>query len=272
MLDPRRSGPKELEQLRREYEIGALFDTPAVVRPLALETYQGMPALVLEDDGADSLDGLLGEPMPMDRFLPVAIRIAGAVAEIHRKDILHKDLKPQNILVSPASGEVKITDFGLASRLSRERRPTQPARLIEGSLPYLAPEQTGRMNRAIDSRADLYSLGVTFFQMLTGRLPFEASEPVAWVHCHVAHAPRPPRRSSPRCPRPSAQIVLKLLSKMPEDRYQSARGLRRDLERCLAEWTAERGDRAVHTGRATTCPISFRSPRSSTGGTRRSPS
>jgi serine/threonine protein kinase len=111
VLDPRRSGPKELEQLRREYELGTLFDTPAVVRPLALETYQGMPALVLEDEGADSLDGLLGEPMPMDRFLPVAIRIAGAVAEIHGKDIIHKDLKPQNILVSPASGEVKITDF-----------------------------------------------------------------------------------------------------------------------------------------------------------------
>ncbi|WP_437718246.1 protein kinase [Sorangium sp. So ce448] len=144
VLDPRRSGPKELEQLRREYELGTLFDTPAVVRPLALATYQGMHALVLVDEGADSLDGLLGEPMPMDRFLPVAIRIAGAVAEIHGKDVIHKDLKPQNILVSPASGEVKITDFGLASRLPREHRPTQPARLIEGSLPYLAPEQTGR--------------------------------------------------------------------------------------------------------------------------------
>ncbi|WP_437593539.1 AAA family ATPase [Sorangium sp. So ce1000] len=237
VLDPRRSGPKEIEQLRREYELGTLFDTPAVVRPLALETYQGMPALVLEDEGADSLDGLLGEPMPMDRFLPVAIRIAGAVAEIHAKDIIHKDLKPQNILVSPASGEVKITDFGLASRLPREHRPTQPARLIEGSLPYLAPEQTGRVNRAIDSRADLYSLGVTFFQMLTGRLPFEANDPVEWVHCHVAYAPPSASEVVPEVPEAVAQIVLKLLSKTPEDRYQGAGGLRRDLERCLAEWT-----------------------------------
>jgi hypothetical protein len=131
---------------------------------------------------------------------------------------------------------VKIADFGLASRLSSERTSVQPVRLIEGSLPYLAPEQTGRTNRAIDSRADLYSLGVTFHQMLTGRLPFEAKDPMEWVHCHLARTPSKVSEIVPEVPEAVAGIVLKLLSKAPEGRYQSARGLRRDLERCLDAW------------------------------------
>jgi predicted ATPase/signal transduction histidine kinase/tRNA A-37 threonylcarbamoyl transferase component Bud32 len=236
VLDPRRSRPKDLERLKREYEIGRLLDTRAVVRPLALETYQGMPALVLEDFGARSLDRLLGAPMPMDRFLPIAIGIAGAIAEVHERRVTHRDLKPHNILVSLAGDEVKIADFGLASRLPGERDPAQPVRLIEGSLPYLAPEQTGRTDRAIDSRADLYSLGVTFHQMLTGRLPFEAQDPVEWVHHHLACTPPKVSEIVPEVPEAITRIVLKLLSKAPEGRYQSARGLRRDLEKCLEAW------------------------------------
>jgi predicted ATPase/signal transduction histidine kinase len=157
--------------------------------------------------------------------------------DIHQQGIVHKDLKPENILVNRTTGEVKITDFGLASRIPREQPTAGPPRLIEGSLPYLSPEQTGRTNRAIDGRADLYSLGVTFYQMLTGQLPFEAHDPVEWVHCHVARAPPSPREVVPEVPETIARIVLKLLSKMPEDRYQSARGLRLDLERCLAQWS-----------------------------------
>ncbi len=171
VVDSRCSRPKDLEQLKREYEIGQLLDTPAVVKVLAFETYQGAPALVLEDFGGQSLDGLLGTPMAIGSFLPLAVRIAGAIADVHQQGVVHKDLKPDNILVNLASGEVKIADFGLASRLPREHQPAQPSRLIEGSLPYLSPEQTGRMNRALDNRTDLYSLGVTFYQMLTGRLP-----------------------------------------------------------------------------------------------------
>jgi len=237
VLDARRSRPKDLERLKHEYEIGARIASPAAVKPLALETYQGMPALVFEDFGGQSLDRLLGAPMAMERFLPLAIAIAGAVFDVHQAGIVHKDLKPDNILVNTASREVKLADFGLASSLPREHLPAQPPQLIEGSLPYLSPEQTGRTNRTIDNRADLYSLGVTFYQMLTGRLPFEAKDPVEWVHCHVARAPPSPAEAAPGVPEAIARIVLKLLSKTPEDRYQSARGLRLDLERCIEEWS-----------------------------------
>jgi predicted ATPase/signal transduction histidine kinase/tRNA A-37 threonylcarbamoyl transferase component Bud32 len=239
VLDPQRSRPKDLERLQNEFEIGRLLDSTAVVKPLALETYQGMPALVLEDFGGRSLGELLGgAPMPMDRFLPLAMAIARAVSEIHQAGIVHKDVKPENILVNPASFELKLADFGLASRLPREQPSAQPPRLIEGSLPYLSPEQTGRMNRAIDHRSDLYALGVTFFQMLTGELPFEAKDPVEWVHCHVARAPPSPSALVLEVPQPIARIVSKLLAKMPEDRYQSAGGLMADLERCLVQWQA----------------------------------
>ncbi|WP_437994781.1 AAA family ATPase [Sorangium sp. So ce185] len=238
VLDPRRSRPKDIERLKHEYAIGKALSHEAIVTPLALETYEGLPALVLEDFGGDSLDHFMDAPMNIERFLELAVRIVACVAELHQRDIIHKDLKPQNILVNAATGQVKLADFGLASRLSREQSPAGPPRLIEGSLPYLAPEQTGRMNRAIDSRTDLYALGVTFYEMLTGRLPFEARDPSEWVHCHVARAPPPATALVPDLPEVLSAIVLKLLAKMAEDRYQTARGLKHDLERCLSEWRA----------------------------------
>ena len=240
VLDPRRSRPRDIERLKHEYEIGKMLDSGAAVKPLALETYQGMPALILEDFGGQSLDRLLGTPMAVDRFLPLAVRIAGAVADVHQQGVVHKDLKPENILVNPASGEVRIADFGIASRLPREQPTAGSPRLIEGSLPYLSPEQTGRMNRALDSRADLYALGATFYEMLTGRLPFEAQDPLEWVHCHVARSPQPPGAHVPELPEVLSAIVLKLLAKMAEDRYQTARGLQHDLERCFTAWRAMR--------------------------------
>ncbi|MGK4008697.1 AAA family ATPase [Sorangium sp. So ce1036] len=239
VLDPRSGRSQDIERLQREYAIGKLLDGhEAIVRPLALETFEGLPALVMEDFGGESLDHLIGAPMAPERFLELAVRIAACVAELHRRDILHKDLKPQNLVVNTTTGQVKIADLGLAAHLSREQAPAGPPRLIEGSLPYLAPEQTGRMDRAIDSRADLYALGVTFYQMLTGRLPFEARDPLEWVHCHVARDPPPPSAVVPALPEVLSAIVLKLLAKMAEDRYQSARGLKHDLERCLSEHRA----------------------------------
>ncbi|MDC0676285.1 sensor histidine kinase [Sorangium atrum] len=235
VLDPRRSRPKDIEHLKHEYAIGKALDHEAVVTPLALETYEGLPALVLEDFGGEPLDRFIGAPMKDERFLDLAVRIAACVAAIHEQEVIHKNLKPQNILVNTATGQVKLADFGLASGLSREQPPTGPPRLIEGSLPYLSPEQTGRMNRAIDSRADLYALGVTFYEMLTGRLPFEARDPLEWVHCHVARAPPPPSALVPELPEVLSALVLKLLAKMAEDRYQTARGLKHDLERCAAQ-------------------------------------
>ena len=238
VLDPQRCREHDRERLRHEYEIGASLDVPAIVRPLALGTYQGMPALVLEDFGGQPLDLLLGEPMPVERFLDLAIRIAGAVADLHRHGVTHKNLKPQNILVHPTTSEVRIADLGLATRHSREQLVGEPPQFIEGSLPYLSPEQTGRINRALDSRTDLYSLGVVFFQMLTGRFPFEARDPLGWVHCHVAREPKNPTRLVPTLPRTLAEIVTKLLAKMADDRYQTASGLQQDLETCLSQWRA----------------------------------
>ncbi len=238
VLDPKKCRLKDLDHQRNEYEIGRTLGSPSVARPLALEMHQGMPMLIIEDFGGQPLDGLLGAPFPVERFLALAVRAAGAVADIHRHGVLHKNLKPQNILVNPATGEVRLTGFGIASRLPREQQLAWPPHLIEGSLPYMSPEQTGRMNVALDDRSDLYSLGVTFYEVLTGRLPFEAHDPLEWVHAHVARSPASPSEVSSQVPGMISSVVLKLLAKRVEDRYQSARGLQHDLERCLEQWSA----------------------------------
>ena len=155
------------------------------------------------------------------------------------RGLIHKDIKPANILVDAASGGVWLTGFGIASRLPRERQAPAPPEVIAGTLAYMAPEQTGRMNRSIDARSDLYSLGVTFYEMLTGTLPFTAADPMEWVHCHIARQPLPPERAGQRASRGrSSAIVMKLLAKTAEDRYQTAAGVEADLRRCLAEWEA----------------------------------
>ncbi|WP_437852557.1 AAA family ATPase [Sorangium sp. So ce363] len=229
---------QHLTWLKNEYSIESALNIPAAVRPIALETYEGRPALVMEDFGGESLDRAVRPPMDIAEFLRLAIRIVSAVADIHQRNVVHKDLKPDNILVHPTTGEVKLIDFGLASTLPCHRQESGSLRQIEGSLPYMSPEQTGRMNRAPDERSDLYSLGVTFCQMLTGELPFQATDPLEWVHCHIARSPIPPAESAPWVPDVVSAILMKLLAKEAEDRYQSARGLRHDLERCLEPWSS----------------------------------
>ena len=162
--------------------------------------------------------------------------MAAAVGDIHSRGLIHKDLNPGSILFDPQTRRVKVANFGAASRVAREQTAAGPERLLEESLPYVSPEQTGRMNRAVDSRSDLYSLGITYYQLLTGRLPFTASDAIGWVHCHVARKPAPPARFRDALPSVLSEIVLKLLAKVPDDRYQSAAGLQRDLERCLRQW------------------------------------
>lgn len=235
VVDSHAPGPRDRARLENEREIGGSLDPRFSIGPLALDTHQGMPALVLPDLGLQSLDRFLGGPMEIGRFLALAVRIAECVQAVHRQGVVHKDLKPENLLVD-GEGRVRITDFGLASRLTREQAAQAP-RLIEGSLPYMSPEQTGRMNRAVDFRTDLYSLGVTFYEMLTGKLPFQARDPMEWVHCHVAR-PVPVLDESSGVPEMIGRIVAKLLAKMPEDRYQTARGLRHDLQRCRDQWQA----------------------------------
>lgn len=236
VLDPRHSRPRDLAQLKNEYALGTSLHTDAVVAPLALEADRESPTLVLADFGGEPLSRQLGAPMALERFLPLAVRIAEAVAALHHQEIIHKDLKPQNILINPRTSEVKLADLGLASRLPREAQPPRAPELIEGSLPYLSPEQTGRMNRALDSRSDLYSLGVTLYELLTGRLPFEARDALEWVHCHIARIPPPPAELIPGVPPMVSAIVMKLLAKMPEERYQTAHGVAADLTRCFTQW------------------------------------
>src|SRR5207245_2516395 len=166
--------------------------------------------------------------------------LASALRRVHAQGIIHKDVKSANLLVDTATGGVWLMGFGIASRLRRERQAPEPPEVIAGSLPYMAPEQTGRMNRSIDSRSDLYAAGVTLYEMLTGGLPFTASDPMEWVHCHIARRPVPPAERREDVPGVVSAIVMKLLAKTPEERYQTAAGLERDLRRSLAAWEAER--------------------------------
>ncbi|WP_437757895.1 AAA family ATPase [Sorangium sp. So ce1389] len=232
------ASPRALERLRHEYEVARAIDTTAVVKPHALVMLGDQPALVLEDFGGVSLDRLLEGPIPLERFFPLAVRLVEALAGLHRHDVVHKDIKPQNLLLNPTTGEVKITDLGIASRIPRELQHLAHVGLIEGTLVYMAPEQTGRMNRWIDERTDLYSLGVVFYELLTGVPPFRASDPVEWVYCHIAQKPVAPHALVPSIPPLVSEVVLKLLSKAAEERYQGAAGLRHDLDECFVRWRA----------------------------------
>ena len=174
----------------------------------------------------------------MPQFLGLAVGLATALGGVHKSNLIHKDVKPSNILVNSATGEVRLTGFGIASRLRREHQTPEPPEFIAGTLPYMAPEQTGRMNRSIDSRSDLYALGVTLYEMLTGCLPFTASDPIEWVHSHIARHPLPPHQRLNSVPACVSAIVMKLLAKTPEERYQTASGVESDLRRCLDEWEA----------------------------------
>ncbi len=219
------------ERLANEYALRDMLDDAWAARPVALERDGGRTVLLLEDSGGESLNSLLSEPLEVERFLHFAIGIVAAVGKIHQRGIVHKDIKPANILINRENGEVWLTGFGIASRLLRERQSPEPPETIAGTLAYMAPEQTGRMNRSIDSRSDLYAIGVTFCEMLTGTLPFTASDPMEWVHCHIARRPN----LANTIPAALSAIIMKLLAKNAEDRYQTAAGLEHDLRRCLSD-------------------------------------
>src|SRR3982075_882737 len=230
--------PTILERLEHEYSLRDELDSDWAARPLTLVRREGGQMFIVEDGGGEPLDRLLGQPMELSRFLRFAVGLAAALGKLHQQGLIHKDIKPANILVDSASGAVWLTGFGIASHLPRERQSAEPPEMIAGTLAYMAPEQTGRMNRSIDSRSDLYSLGVTFYEMLTGALPFKASDPMEWVHCHIARQPAPPDQYAKEIPAPLSAIVVKLLAKTAEERYQTAAGVAGDLRRCLTEWEA----------------------------------
>jgi predicted ATPase/signal transduction histidine kinase/GAF domain-containing protein len=231
-----RPASNSLNALAREYELAEYLDRNWAIRPLELVQEHDETILILEDPGGELLSQLVGAPMEVGRFLYLAIGIAATVGKMHQQDLVHKDIKPANILVNNRDGGIRLTGFGIASRVPRERQPPEPPHFIAGTLAYMAPEQTGRMNRSIDSRSDLYALGVTFYQMLTGSLPFDAVDAMEWIHCHIARQPASPTSLVPDVPLAISAIIAKLLAKAAEDRYQTAAGLEQDLQRCLADW------------------------------------
>jgi diguanylate cyclase (GGDEF)-like protein len=221
-----------------EYAIRTELDPAWAAQPLALIQSGEKKSLILTDSGGVLLDKILDQPLELSLFLKIAIGIAGALRQLHQHEIVHKDIHPGNILVDPETGDVHLLGFGIASRIPREHQSLVPLEVIDGTFPYMAPEQTGRMNRSVDSRSDLYSLGVTLYQLLTGQLPFVAVDPMEWVHCHIARQPVAPSKRRPALPEVLSAIVMKLLAKTAEARYQTAEGLRADLNACLQQWSA----------------------------------
>ena len=239
-LAPEAAGSNELPRLIHGYEIASrLSDVPGVAPHLALERHGSLTAVVMRDVGAVSLRELTrgGGPFGADRFLPIAIGLAAALAEIHRRGVIHLDVHPGNILVSPDGRRVWLADFGNAARLPAEAgRASAPYPRPSGSPAYMSPEQTGRLGAALDARSDLYSLGVVFYEMATGTLPFQGENAADWAYVHLTRPARPPGEIASGFPPILSAIVMKLLGKDPEDRYQSARGLLKDLEKCRSGW------------------------------------
>ncbi|MDB5027972.1 MAG: histidine kinase, partial [Candidatus Eremiobacteraeota bacterium] len=226
-------------RLEHEHRLKDELAPEWAVQPLRIVHQDGRPILVLADPGGEFLDRLLGQPMELGRSLRIAIALSDTLARLHARGLIHKDVKPANILLEPTTCAVRLTGFGIASRLPRERQAPGPPEFIAGTLAYMAPEQTGRMNRSIDARSDLYAMGVTLYEMMTGVLPFSAADPLEWVHCHIARQPVPPRERVTTIPEPVSAIIMKLLAKTAEERYQTAAGVQDDLRRCLTEWETE---------------------------------
>ncbi|MBD2181765.1 ATP-binding protein [Aerosakkonema funiforme] len=273
--------PEKIAWFKREYEVICNLNQAGVVNTYSLERDSNRWVMVLEDFGGTSLAQLMqaeetssptpilvGErknlplsPSPhretefgglgsLADFLTVAIQISEILGQIHQQHIIHKDINPANIILNPTTGQVKLIDFGISTVISRENATFRNPNILEGTLAYISPEQTGRMNRPIDYRTDLYSLGVTFYQLLTGELPFPIEDAIELVHCHIAKVPLPPHELKPEIPQIISQIVLKLMAKNAEDRYQSAYGLKADLEQCLHQWQRKKQIEPFPLGRA----------------------
>ena len=228
--------PSELTRYKQEYEITRSLNADGVIKVYDLQRYENSLVMLLEDFGGESLELLISDrQFTLEEFLLIAIKTTESLAAIHAANIIHKDINPSNIIYNPETGQLKIIDFGISTRLSRENQTVRNPHQLEGTLAYIAPEQTGRMNRGIDYRSDFYSLGITFYKLLTNQVPFETTDPIELVHCHIAQQPRSPQKIIPFIPLTISQVVMKLLAKTPEERYQSTWGLKADLENCLEQ-------------------------------------
>ena len=226
----------ELTRYQQEYEITRSLNLDGIVRAEALEKYQKTLVIIFEDFGGESLKKLMiKRKFTLEEFLSIAIRNTESLGKIHAANIIHKDINPSNIVFNPATGKLKIIDFGLATVLSHENPTIKNPNVLEGTLAYMSPEQTGRMNRVLDYRTDFYSLGATFYELLTHQLPFDTDDAMELVHFHLAKQPVPPHQINPEIPQALSDVVMKLLAKNSEDRYQSAWGLKADLVICLMQ-------------------------------------
>ena len=229
----------ELAQFRNQYTIAKTLDIDGIIKPYALERYENRYALIMEDFEGISLEEAIGRAqrrvLTVPQFLPIAIQLVESLHQLHQNCVIHKDIKPANILIHPETQQTKLIDFSISSLLPKETQTLKTPNRLEGTLAYLSPEQTGRMNRGIDYRSDFYSLGVTFYELLSGKRPFESNDPIELVHCHIAKIAEP-FENKPEIPNAIANLVMKLMAKNAEDRYQSALGLKHDLEKCLRLW------------------------------------
>ncbi|WP_042490558.1 AAA family ATPase [Anabaena sp. PCC 7108] len=229
--------PEEITRYKLEYEITHSLSLEGVIKSYDLQPYQNTFIIILEDFGGESLANRIAtSKFTLTEFLNLAIQITKILNDIHSAKIIHKDINPSNIVFNSETQQLKIIDFGISTALSQETLTFKSPTVLEGTLAYISPEQTGRMNRCLDYRTDFYSLGVTFYQMLTGCLPFNAADTLEFIHCHIAKQPISPQQLNPNIPPVVADIVMKLLAKNAEDRYQSALGLKADLETCLTQW------------------------------------
>ncbi|MEG4092637.1 AAA family ATPase [Microcoleus sp. Pol12B4] len=231
--------PQELVRYRTEYRITQELKEPGVVQVYDLQKYQNSLVMFVEDFGGESLTIWMQQrKFTLEEFLQIAIATTEILGQIHSANIIHKDINPSNIVYNPETEQLKIIDFGISTQLSRETPILKNPGILEGTLAYISPEQTGRMNRTLDYRTDFYSLGVTFYELLTGKLPFEAEDALELVHCHIARQPVPPHEIEPEIPVIVSQIISKLMAKNAENRYQTALGLKQDLETCLFQLQA----------------------------------
>ncbi|WP_413200243.1 ATP-binding protein, partial [Nostoc piscinale] len=226
---------QELLQFRHQYNISKNIDIPGIIHPLALETYKNSYILVMADTGGIALrEYAKTKYISIGEFLEIALQLTQIIHDLHQNRVIHKDIKPANILIHPQTKQIQLIDFSIASLLPKETQEIKNPNVLEGTLAYISPEQTGRMNRGIDYRSDFYSLGVTFYELLTGHLPFICDDPMELVHCHIAK--QPDELNNAKIPQVIAEIVMKLMAKNAEDRYQTALGLKFDLEKCLTEY------------------------------------
>lgn len=245
--------PGELTRYKQEYEITRSLNVEGVIKVYSIQEYQRTLVMLLEDFGGESLAKLCSQlpgfsPMPLVDFLRLAIQITEILGSIHSSNVIHKDINPSNIVLNRATGTVKIIDFGIATRFARTNPSFKNPNVLEGTVAYISPEQTGRMNRMLDYRTDFYSLGVTFYELLVGQLPFVATDVLELVHCHIALEAVPPHQVNAEIPEIVSDMIMKLMAKNVQERYQSAWGIKADLEECLHQLENKGGREAFQLG------------------------